>query len=262
LISHTDPEAQHFRKSKSKVCQGFKLHILGDALCGLILALDVTPGGNHDSTQAHPLIARAKALYEDLSEVLADAAYGGMPVRREVYDGVGVTLLAPPLSRKGGGLGRADFDIDFDRMVATCPGGLSTAAWKPAKQSGEVTQAFFWLKGSESECMCSETCPVHKPRKGKGGKQSTPSRRLLLHPQEQKLRTVRADWEQPEVRQRYRQRSQGERLINEMTRRGARRANAWGIDNARLQAYCIAAVNNLKLLSRKLAEGTTQQRAA
>jgi len=263
LISHTDPEAQHFRKSKSKVCQGFKLHVLGDALSGLILALDVTPGGDHDSTQAHPLIARAKALLEDLSEVLADAAYGGMPVRREVYDSVGVTLLAPPVSsRKGGGLGKADFDIDFDRMVATCPGGLSTAIWKSAKQYGEVTQAFYWLKGSESLCSCSAMCLVHKPRKGKGGKQITPSRRLLLHPQEQKLRAVRVDWEQPEVRQRYRQRSQGERLINEMTRRGARRANAWGLDNARLQAYCIAAVNNLKLLARKLAEDAMQQRAA
>jgi len=262
LISLTDPEAQHFRKSKSKVCQGFKLHVLGDALSGLILALDVTPGGDHDSTQAHPLIQRAKALYEDLNEVLADAAYGGMPVRREVFEGVGVTLLAPPVKNNHKGMGKADFEIDFDAMVATCPGGVSTEVWKPARQSGEATQAFKWDKGSEAECTCSDKCPVHRLRSKKDGGQSPPTRRLVLHPQEQGLRAVRADWERPEVRIRYRLRSQGERLINEMTRRGARRANAWGLDSARLQAYCIAAVNNLKLLARKLAEDAIQQRAA
>jgi len=31
LISFTDPEAQHFRNSK--VCQAFKLHVLGDTEC-------------------------------------------------------------------------------------------------------------------------------------------------------------------------------------------------------------------------------------
>lgn len=51
LIRYTDPEAQRFRKSKSKVCSGFKMHALGDAASGLVLALSVTPGGAHDSTQ-------------------------------------------------------------------------------------------------------------------------------------------------------------------------------------------------------------------
>lgn len=267
LISHTDPDAQHFRKSKSKVCQGFKLHVLGDALSGLIIALSVTPGGAHDSTQAHPLIKRAKALYDDLREVLADAAYGGMPVRREVYDGVGVTLLAPPIKSSHKGLGKVDFTIDFAKMVMTCPGGVSTSMWKPAKHEGQITQAFIWSKGSEFECGCRESCPVHRPREKTKKEEKTkrevpPTRRLVLHAQEQELRALRADWERPEVRQRYRQRSQGERLINEMTRRGARRAYAWGLDNAQLQAYCIAAVNNLKLLARKLAKDATHQLAA
>jgi len=263
LISLTDPEAQHFRKSKSKVCQGFKLHVLGDALSGLILSLDVTPGGDHDSTQAHPLIKRAKALYEHLLEVLADAAYGGMPVRREVLEGVGVILLAPPVKSSRKGSGKADIHIDFATMEATCSGGVSTTMWTPATQNGEATVAFKWSKGSESECTCRGECLVHKPRKKKDGRQGPPSRRVVLHPQEQELRAVRANWERSEIRERYRQRSQGERLINEMTRRGARRANAWGLDSARLQAYCIAAVNNLKLLARQLAEdGIERLRAA
>lgn len=261
LISNTDPEAQHFRKSRSKVCHGFKLHVLGDALSGLILALDVTPGGDHDSTQAHPLISRAQALLDGLQEVLADAAYGGMSVRREVQDDLGIKLLAPPVKVTDNPGGKADFDIDFVGMIATCPGGVVTTDWRPAKQDGESTQAFKWPKGSQSECACSDRCLVHKPRK-KDDSPAPPTLRLVLHPQEKALRAVRAEWERSEVRQRYRQRSQGERLIHSMTRRGARQANAWGLHSARLQAYCIAAVTNLKLLARKLAEKTAGQRAA
>jgi IS5 family transposase len=125
LISLTDPEAQHFRKSASQVFAGFKLHVLGDAISGLILSLSVTPGGAHDQTQAHPLIARAKALREDIEEVLGDAAYGGMSTRREVLEGLGVRILAPPASAGSKDkLGKKDFDIDFERMRATCPGGV------------------------------------------------------------------------------------------------------------------------------------------
>ena len=40
--------------------------------------------------------------------------------------------------------------------------------------------------------------------------------------------------------------------MREMTRRGARRAGAWGLDNASLQAHCAGGVHNLRLLGRQL----------
>lgn len=265
LISLTDPEAQHFRKSASKVCTGFKLHVLGDALSGLILALSVTPGGHHDSTEAHPLIARAKALRKDLREVLADAAYGGMPVRNEVQQATGVTLIAPPLSisKSGDGLGKQDFDVDFKTMTATCPGGVATDSWKMTKREDDRMGATFaWPKGSETRCTCAEKCPAHRRPPLKTGGTRSPLRRLLLHPDEQELRRLRAEWQTPAIRERYRVRTQGERLINEMTRRGARHASGWGLSHAVLQAHCIAAVNNLRLLAQTLAEASQRQRAA
>jgi len=66
-----------------------------------------------------------------------------------------------------------------------------------------------------------------------------------------------AEWEQPEIREMYRQRSQGERLINESVRRGARAAMAWGMGSAELQAYAIASNNNLSLLAEALARDET-----
>lgn len=245
LISYTDPDAQHFRKSKSKVCSGFKLHALGDAAGGLVLSLSVTPGGMHDSTQLHPLVARARALYGELREVLADAAYGGVGVRKSTQDQLGVRVLAPPvaMSRKGDGLGKEDFAIDFDAMRATCPGGVTTSDWKMAKEGEAETPMFTWSRESSAECACADKCPVHRDRR----------RHLKLHPLERELREIRADWEKPETRKRYRRRTEGERLMREMTRRGARRAGGWGIDGASLQAHCAGAVHNLGLLARHLA---------
>lgn len=245
LISYTDPEAQHFRKSKSKVCSGFKMHALGDAVSGLVLSLSVTPGGAHDSTQLHPLVARARELCADLHELLADAAYGGVGVRTAMRDQHGVTVVAPPVanSSKGDGLGKVDFAIDFEAMRATCPGGVATSEWKPAKEGDAVTSMFTWAKDSSGECACADRCPVHRDRR----------RHLKLHPLEQELREIRAEWEKPATRKRYRRRTEGERLMREMTRRGARRAGAWGLENANLQAHCAGGVHNLRLLARQLA---------
>ncbi len=160
LISYTDPEAQHLRKSKSKVCSGFKMHAPGDAMSGLVRSLSVTPGGAHDSTQLHPLVARARELREDLHELLADTDYGGVGIRTTTQDQLGVRVIAPPAanSRKGEGLGKEDFAIDFDAMHATCPGGVATSEWKLAKEGDEETPMFTWSKESSSECACVDTC--------------------------------------------------------------------------------------------------------
>lgn len=261
LISYTDPKAEHFRKSKSKVCSGYKLHAFGDAVSGLVLSLSVTPGGDHDSTQLVPLLVRAKELYNDIREVLADAAYGGMRVRQEVAEAVDVKVIAPPLGNtpKGKGLGKADFDIDFESMVATCPGGVVATTWRLSKCNGESAPSFMWEKGSEAACECRNDCLVHKPRKLKTGKLGAPMRRLQLHPHEEELRAVREEWKKPETRARYRRRAEGERLMREATRRGARRAGAWGLENASLQAHMAVGVSNLLILAKHLAEQERRQ---
>ena len=77
--------------------------------------------------------------------------------------------------------------------------------------------------------------------------------RVLLHPLEQELREARQEWQRPEVRRAYRQRTQCERLVDRMTRHGGRKAAAWGLQPAHLQAHVIALVCNLKLLAERVA---------
>ena len=47
IISLTDPEARHGRKSKKSLVNGYKLHLLGDIVSGLIANITVTRGNTH-----------------------------------------------------------------------------------------------------------------------------------------------------------------------------------------------------------------------
>jgi hypothetical protein len=252
LISLTDEAAQHFRKSHSQVFAGFKIHVLGDAVSGVCLALSVRPGGEHDNTQAHPLIVRARALYAQIQEVLGDAAYGGIGVRLAVAAETGVALLAPPLEHPpaAGKLGKASFAIDFVAQTARCPGGVSTADTAVHDTQDGAVRSYRWPKDSASACTCREACPVHRDKR----------RTLRLHPEEQALRAARAHWEQPEVRARYRRRSEGERLMGEATRHGTRQAQSFGLASAELQATLALSAQNLRLLAR--ARASPLRRAA
>ena len=50
LVSLTDPCARHGRKSKSGLFSGFKLHVLGDVVSGLVASLAVTPGNSTEDS--------------------------------------------------------------------------------------------------------------------------------------------------------------------------------------------------------------------
>lgn len=84
LISLTDWQARHGRKSKSQAFNGFKLHLLGDVTSGLIASVAVTEGNVHDSRSALRLIRGAKQLCEQMQCVLGDTAYGGAELRHVV----------------------------------------------------------------------------------------------------------------------------------------------------------------------------------
>ena len=246
LVSRTDPEARHGRKSKRHVFHGFKVHVLGEAISGLITSVCVTPANLHDSAVAHRLISRAKALNDDLDQVLGDCAYGAVGLHQLVLASLGVDLLGrPPAPREptADRLRKEEFDIDFDAMTATCPSGETTASWKWSVAQGERRVRFRW---AAEQC---DGCPLRARCLGKGGR----ARSLVLHRHEKALREQRARWCEPDVRDRYRQRAIGEGLVHSMTRHGCRRARAWGLQSAQVQAHLVAIVTNLKILAATLA---------
>ncbi|MEZ4475716.1 MAG: transposase [bacterium] len=246
LVSFTDPEARHGRKTRSRTFNGFKIHVVGDVVSGLLASLTVTPGNQHDSRPAHRLIRRASALVGGLRQLLADTAYGAATFRRRVRVELGVELLAPPppnTAPKTDRFGKEDFAVDFETGVATCPNGEAAASSKQVQANGGLCRKYKWPR------QICDGCPLRSSCLGSGRR----SREILLHPDEEEQRWSREQWSRPEVRRLYRVRSQCERLIDRVTRHGGRRARAWGLQAAQFQVHAIAAACNLKLLSRMLA---------
>jgi hypothetical protein len=246
LVSVTDPQARHSRKSKSVCFKGFKLHLLGEVDSGLIASIAVTPANMHDGKVAPRLVRRATRLGSELDRLMGDTAYGSASLRhhlRVVHD---VDLLAPPppATNVSKSFRKDQFDIDFEREVARCPAGIESSS--PARHWSKRHRAhypvFQWPKATCDACPLTAQCRT--------GTTSTQARRLALHPFESEVREGHAKWSDPKVRQAYRTRSQGERLIREATRRGGRRAAAWGLQSAHRDVHLIAAANNLALLAR------------
>lgn len=248
LVSLTDPQARHGRKSRSKTFNGFKAHVLGDVVSGLIMSLTVTVGNKHDGSPAPRLIRRARNLCDEIEQVLADTAYGGARLRSIVRRGEGVELLSPPppVTRRKDKLSRQDIAIDFESWTATCANGITTnhLEWAPSKDHGVSVPVFRW---QDEACAA---CPLHDACCGK----RKSGNRVKLHPYEQDLRAAREAWKRPEVRKEYRKRSECERLVHLVTRYGGRQARAWGLNSANLQAHVIAMRSNLGMLAKRLAE--------
>jgi hypothetical protein len=248
LVSLTDPQARHGRKSRRRLFNGFKLHLLGDLVSGLISALTVTAANVHDGKPTHRLIGRAKRLFDEIDEVLGDTAYGGSRLRHGVKQAHGVDLLTPPPSvvpPKDGRFAKADFAIDFESGAVTCPNGVVSTDFTLVNHSEYALRAqrYRWPKEACGACPLRTACLG----KGRG------SRWLLLNPFEEEIRAHRDAWQAPEVRACYRRRAEFERLVNRATRHGARQARAWGLRAANLQGHAIVATCNLQLLAKVLA---------
>ena len=121
LVSITDPQAGHSRKSRSQPYKGFKVHVLGEVVSGLIASVAVTAAHVHDQQPAPRLIRRAKRLYAQLEVVLADTAYGGAELRHQVQHLEGVRLIAPPVpaTTRSKTLRKEQFAVDFEQGTVT-----------------------------------------------------------------------------------------------------------------------------------------------
>jgi len=251
IISMTDPEARHGRKSKSGKFNGFKLHVLGDAVSGLILSLAVTRGNVHDSAPALRLFRRAKRLHGELRVVLADTAYGAAELRHLAGELEDISVIAPsPPVTSETGISRAQFGLNLVHGTAICPAGWVTDDLRLVAHSvGRRAPRAKWPKQVCAGCPFATDCPART--RGHGN----PS--IRFHPFETELRAIREEWTWPETRELYRRRGEGERLIRLATRRGARQTLAWGLQAAELQAYLVVLANNLSLLAQRLAHTQT-----
>jgi hypothetical protein len=128
VVSHSDPEMRHGRKSASRRFDGHKLDVIIDEASELVLGVEVRAGNAGDGEGAVPLLQSVQAVEGiDVATLLADMAYSDGDVR-EAVEQAGAELVAkvPPVTNSGR-FPKTEFNIDLSTGTVTCPAGQTTA---------------------------------------------------------------------------------------------------------------------------------------
>jgi transposase len=159
--------------------------------------------------------------------------------------------ISADTSTKPQGFKQADFDLDFERQVATCPGGQTSVSWLERPQEDGSVGAHVLFR---DKC---ETCP-HRTRCAPGSS----GRSLEIHPHCAEIRARRAEMQTREFKEEMKHRPAIEGTLSEMVRKhGLRRARYRGKAKVRLQHLFTGAAVNLKRLSWALAARKQGQKA-
>ncbi len=239
VISTTDPEMRHGRKSRSRRFDGYKVHLAAEPRSEILTAVEVTPANVFDGDVAPDLVRQAKANGAAPTQVVGDMAYGGGDVRAGVAEaGAEVVAKAPPTPNTGR-FGKERFGIDPEVPSATCPRGEVATEVRSAGRDrrGRPIRVLVFPERACAACPLRARCV--------GG---TGPRTVRLHPHEGLLIRARGDQAKPSVRRKLRDRVVIERKVDHLKDRGLRKARYRGRRKVLLQARWCAALANIKRL--------------
>src|SRR6185437_8484459 len=168
IISISDPEMRHGRKSKTKLFNGYKRHI---ALANdLILATAVVPANIQEHEAAATLLDRARR-HGTVEVVDIDRGYlSSDAIATLHHDGV-VINSKPWVPTNNGLFTKLDFHLDIRRRLVTCPNGKTAHA-------GESGTAIFAVDDCR-RCKLKSSCTT------------AANRSVTLHPNEGMLIQLR-----------------------------------------------------------------------
>ncbi len=226
VISVTDLEMRHGRKSKHRCFDGYKFHVSEDPETEPITGVAMGWASEHDAESLPQMVD------DDTEVVIGDGVYGTADMRAKM-DAEGIQVVAPqrPAGRKGM-FTKADFRIDLNQATCRCPAG-ATASPAYRRKDGAL-KGFRFSRADCERCDLKVQCT------------RSPYRIVNLHSQEKHLLTAREFQGTEDFRALYRLRPTVERKIAEMVRHGMRRARYMGMRRGDLQALFTAAVVNLK----------------
>ncbi len=235
IVSTSDPEMRHGRKSQSRRFDGHKLHLAEEETTELILGVDIGPGNGTDSEHAAPLIEQANQAGVEIDELVGDMAYGDGDTR-EAVEKTGAKMVAKvkPVHNRNG-FPKTDFLIDLDTLEATCPAGeVSTEVRHTTDHKKRPTLLLVF------DAEACATCPIRADCVS-----GTGARALTLSVHEARLQEARRDQLRPSVKAKLKRRSVIERKIDHLHDLGARKARYRGRRKTRLQVLLAAVVANI-----------------
>lgn len=231
-ISISDGEMRHGRKSRSRVINGFKRHVMLDLDSGLILGATVR-GANEPEHRAASELREDAKRHGTVVELAVDRGYLASEWASELHDAGSVVLSKPWRPTNGGRYTKDDFNIDLESMTVECPAG------QVAKVKASGTARF----SSDGCDACSRREMCTRARTGRG-------RSISLHRQEGLLIELRSLKKTSQGREKLRERVAVEHALAHVCRRQGPKARYRGVRKNTFDVRRTVAVENLHVAER------------
>lgn len=226
-----DQEMRHGRKSESKRFNGYKRHVVKLVGLDLIVGAVVFPANEAEHKALEPLLKDVRAVGEP-EALLFDRGYLGSPVVGQYLEQGGEVICKPWSYRNGDRFSKADFTIDLERGVVTCPAGQE-AAISPGGQQASFHPSACGICELKARCTKAKT------------------RSVTIHPQEALLLDLRAKKKTKEGRNALRERTTIEHSLASVSRIQGNRARYTGTRKNTFDLRRCATVVNLQVLARR-----------
>jgi len=247
IISTTDPEMHHGRKSSAGKFNGYKTHLTKDTSSEIITNIDVSSGNCPDQKMAEPLIDEAEEDFKvKIRSLTGDGSYSSPDTQKNMSDREIELISKVPTSKNRGKLSKEEFDIDLENEEVVCPEGNTTDKYYKSKDAkGEITKTLIFSKDVCQKCSRRNECTNTK----------NTGRTIRIGPNEEYLQKMRARQKTKEFKEIYNKRRPPiERKIAELICHGLRKTRYRGKRKSRLQALFTAAAVNLKRIFKEQQE--------
>lgn len=235
VLSTTDPEMRHGRKSPAWRFDGYKAQVAVDVASQIVTAVAVLPGNAPDAEQALELVEQTEQELDcAVTEVLADAAYGAGMTRQAFADAGRALIAKVGVVSNQGSFPKTDFTIDLDAGSCRCPANEVTYDLR----GGPLSRRFQFAAEVCGACPLRPLCV-----RGRGG------RTITVHPQERLLQAARAFQATPAYREYRARRQTVEHRLARLVQLGIRQARYRGSAKVLFQLFMAAAVANLTVVA-------------
>lgn len=239
IVSMTDPELRHGRKSAAQRFDGRKVQAAADQASELLLAVEPLAANAGDGQGLNDIIATVQQEHGvKVERVIGDGAYGSGDNRAECAK-EGIDLVSPLAEPSDPEVAKSAFAIDVEARSATCPQGQKAADCRTVKDGRGRPVLLFTF-----ERRVCEACPLF----ARCVRSKTEGRSIRTHYHEALLRAARKRQKASKFKKLYRLRAAIERLIASLVQHGLRRARYIGEAKARLQDQWTGAAVNLQRL--------------
>jgi transposase len=246
IVSLTDPEMRHGRKSAAHRFDGFKASVSIDQESELILDIDDLAANAGDGQALMPTIDRVEMHTDiEIERVIGDGAYvtgDNLAACVDHCDAQGqsqpIDLVGPLRQPVNPTVDKTAFEIDLGRQTCTCPCGYTVQGRTTKDKQRRAVLKFTFDHSNCEACALFADCVRSK----------TNGRTVTTHVHEALLQQARARQQTEGFKALYNPRSAVERIISELVRHGLRQTRYIGGRKRRLQRLWTAAAVNLKRL--------------